>query len=377
VESDLKEDAGAGPMFLKQTILKAARATGLSGVARRATGRQLRILGYHGLWVTPGHGFGNRIFIPPEQFEARMARLKRSGRPVLPLAEAVDLLADGSLPEAAVAITIDDGWVSTFTHMLPVLEAYDLPATLYATTWYSGRALPVVNVAIDYLKAAAGRPDVDRWAKLAEIEALPVEQRLEALRRFGAELGMDEAWLESRQFNLMSAGELGEAQRRGLDIQLHTHRHIDIAARIDSLADEIAENRAFLAAATGKAEAAHFCYPSGTFHERAPALLAASGVRSATLVAEGLNRPGADPLTLRRFLDGRSVCDAEFDAYLSGILHCLAPLRTLLAAPRSGVTALQALAAMAARCLSSRSLPPFRPKRFSRRGAGAKPVTSG
>jgi peptidoglycan/xylan/chitin deacetylase (PgdA/CDA1 family) len=78
-----------------------------------------------------------------------MARLRASGRPVLPLGEAIERLAAGNLPEAAVVITIDDGWASTYTHMLPILERYRLPATVYVTTWYSGRDMPVVNVAID------------------------------------------------------------------------------------------------------------------------------------------------------------------------------------------------------------------------------------
>lgn len=316
-------------MSLKQTILKAAHATGLAAASRRATADQLRILAYHGLWVTPGHQFGNRLFMSPGQFEARMKRLKRSGLPVLKLGDAVDLLADGNLPDLAVVITIDDGWVSTFTHMLPILEAEGLPATLYATTWYTGRGLPVVDVAVTYLAEASGRSDLDRSAKVEEIEALPVEERLEALRRFGASLGVGEAWLELRQFNLMSLDQLAEADCRGMNVQLHTHRHIDVTEQVDALPREIADNRAFLASVSG-GSLDHFCYPSGTFHPRAPDLLAASGVRSATLVEEGLNPPGANPYTLRRFLDGRSVSDAEFDAYLSGVLHFLRPLRALL-----------------------------------------------
>ena len=315
-------------------MLTLARSTGLSALARKATGRQLRILCYHGIWVTPGMEFGDCTFIAPEQFEARMVRLKRSGLPVLPLGEAVDRLGEDSLPEAAVAITIDDGWVSTLTHMVPVLERLGLPATLYATTWYAGRRLPVVNVAIDYLRTAAGRLDVDRTAVIAGIEALPEGQRLDALRRFGAGLGVDEAWLDRRQFNIMSAAEFAEAQRRGLDVQLHTHRHIDIARMVDALPREIAENRAFLTAAIGDRPFDHFCHPSGTDHPRARALLEASGIRSATLVATGLNRPGSDPLALRRFLDGRRVSDAEYDAYLSGLLHYASALRALLPARR-------------------------------------------
>lgn len=317
-------------MSVKQKILAAARATGLAAVARRMTSNRLRILCYHGLWVTPGYAFGDCTFIAPEQFEARMARLKRSGLSVLPLDEAVDRLAADTLPQAAVVITIDDGWVSTLTHMLPVLEALELPATLYATTWYAGRPLPVVNVAVDYLRAAAGRLDVDRGAAIAAIEARPIEDRLAALRALGRELGVDEAWLETRQFNIMSAGELAEAKRRGLDIQLHSHRHIDVEKQIETLPLEVAQNRAFLEAAVG-GELTHFCYPSGTYHPRAGALLAASGMRSATLVTEGINAPDADPFALRRFLDGRRVSDAEFDAYLSGLLHFTSAARGLAA----------------------------------------------
>ena len=324
-------------MFLKHSFLTMARSTGLAAVARKATRSKLRILCYHGLWTTPGFEFGNCMFLPPEMFEARMAWLSRSGLPVLPLGEAVERLGDGSLPEAAVAITIDDGWVSTFTHMLPILEKYRLPATLYATTWYAGRDLPVVNVAVDYLRCAAGRQEIDRAAKTAEIEARPVAERLAALRAFGAELGVDEAWLETRQFHIMSAEELAEAHRRGLDVQLHTHRHIELDTNLAALPAEIEENRAWLRAAIGDVPFSHFCYPSGVHHPEAGALLAACGVRSATLVTPGLNGPGTDPYQLRRFLDGRDISQTEFEAYLAGVLYYARPLGALLRR-RLGVT---------------------------------------
>ncbi len=299
-------------------------------MARAATRGKLRILCYHGLWITPGVRFGRCTFIEPAQFESRMARLKRSGLAVLPLGEAVERLANDELDEAAVVITIDDGWVSTFTHMLPVLEALELPATLYSTTWYSDHRLPVVNVAIDYLRTAAGRMDMDPPTHAAEIDALPFDQRLAALRHFGASLGVAEDWLELRQFEMMTPAELAEAHRRGLDIQLHTHRHIDVSTEFESLPREIAENREALQSAIGDLRFDHFCYPSGTFAPEAPALLARSGIRSATLTVSGLNDPGADPLTLKRLLDGRDVSDAHFDGYLSGVHHFLSSARNAL-----------------------------------------------
>lgn len=318
-------------MPIKEAVLNAARATGLAAAARAATGSSLRILGYHGLWLTPGYAYGDCLFISPDQFEARMARLKRSGLAVLPLAEAVDGLARATLPRAAVVITIDDGWASTYTHMLPVLEALGLPATLYATTWYSQHGLPVVNVAVDYMLAASGRGDVDRDAEIDGIEALPVGERLSALRALGDRLGVDEAWLELRQFHNMTAAELADAHRRGLDIQLHTHRHIDVTTRIGELSREIAENRAFLTAALGDVPLDHFCFPGGGHHPLAPQVLERAGIRSATLVEEGLSPPGSSPYKLKRLLDGRQVGDATFDAYLAGTLHYLSTARRLVA----------------------------------------------
>lgn len=312
-------------MSLKEIGLALAARTGLAALAKRATARRLRVLCYHGIWVTPGIEFGDTLFIAPEQFERRMERLKRSGYPVLPLAEAVERLGRDTLPDNAVAITIDDGWASTLTHMLPVLETHGFPATLYVTSWYAGRDLPVVQPAVRYLAAASGRSGIDHAAAARRIDSLPLGERLGALRRFGAEMGVPESWLALRQFHILSAAELAEARRRGLDLQLHTHRHIDLDEGAETLACEIRENRAFLAAAVGAGRFDHFCFPSGSWHPDAPAILSACGIRSATGCEQGLNAPGADPLSLRRLLDGRSVGDAVFDAYLSGLLEWTAP----------------------------------------------------
>ena len=238
------------------------------------------------------------------------------------LDEAAAALAEARLPAGAVVITIDDGWASTFTHMLPVLEALGLPSTVYVTSWYVGRDLPVVNKAVDYLYARAGRGLHQTATTAAAIDALPYEQREPALRDLSASLGIPLDWWETRQFHSMTPAEVAGCVRRGMDVQLHTHRH---RAAPDTLEAELDENRVLLAEWTGlpPAHFSHFCYPSGEYEPEAEPVLARQGVRSATLVDQGTNAPGAHPFRLRRFLDGRSVSDAEFDAYLSGALDVL------------------------------------------------------
>lgn len=323
-----------GVILLKTTVLALSLLLGLSGIARVFTRRDLRILCYHGLWVTPGPEFGNCTFIDPAQFERRMEMLRKSRRPVLPLAEALERLERNDLPPAAVVITIDDAWVSTHSHMLPVLEAHGFPATIYATTWYTGHRLPVVNVALDYLRTAAGRLDIDLAARRAEIEALPVDQRLEALRAFGAGLGVPETWLETRQFELMDDAELIDASRRGFDIQLHTHRHVEIDQNLAALPREVADNRAYLSRVFGREGFDHFCYPNGSYHPEATATLIRQGIRSAMGTKMGLNSPGCDIYNLRRLVECRNITDMMFRAYLDGTLHLFGMLKAWGNRPR-------------------------------------------
>ena len=311
--------------IVKEALLQIARRGGIFTLTRNRLRRRLRILAYHGLWITPGHQYGEYLFITPAQFEQRMLWLKSSGYPVLPLAEAIELLDDDDLPENAVVITIDDGWASTYTHMLPVLEKLSLPATVYMTTWYSTRQLPVINVAIGYLLSLAGQPITKAELILTAINELPTpRERDDALQRAATELGIsDHRWRETRQFGLMTLDEIGDAHRRGFDFQLHTHCHRWGRASRDQLLTEIAKNRAILASACSRPEREfeHFCYPSGYLNPAGDDVLRSSGIKSAMTVEQGINAPGADLYRLRRFLDGRSVSQASFEAYLSGALE--------------------------------------------------------
>ena len=56
-----------------------------------------------------------------------------------------------------------------------------------------------------------------------------------------------------------------------------------------------------------------------------------AGIKSATLCDVGLNAPGRDPYALHRFLDGRSVSDVEFEAYMSGALHIFHMIKAKIA----------------------------------------------
>jgi peptidoglycan/xylan/chitin deacetylase (PgdA/CDA1 family) len=337
----------------KVALLTLMKGLGLFALARLLTRRSLRVLCYHGVWETPGFAYGDRAFISPEQFAARMAWLKASGYPVLPLDEAVDRMRAGTLPARAVAITIDDGWASTARHMAPILAATSMPATVYVTTWYVQAQLPIFNKALDYVLQASPQTEIDlssldihglsgfgliRLGTPAErlrlaldlyaaMQKVPLDQRLTCLHAVAQAAGVAlEPIMTSRQFHLMAPAEIADAHASGIAIELHTHRHIDINTQIDDLAAEVEENRAILRDIVPSAPLRHFCYPSGTYHPQADEILQRHGIVSATLIDFGMNPPGANPYRLRRFVDGRSVSPIEFEAYLAGVLDLIDPL---------------------------------------------------
>ena len=102
------------------------------------------ILVYHRFGPTVADSMTVRTAV----FEAHLRYLKAQGYRVVPLQEVVDALRTGSpvLPAKAVVITVDDGHRSVYTQMLPLVQRYQIPVTLfiypsaisnagYAMTW--------------------------------------------------------------------------------------------------------------------------------------------------------------------------------------------------------------------------------------------------
>ena len=128
-------------------------------VAVRAAG--CVVLCYHHI-DTPGPKVGKsgvEYFVPPADFAAQMEHLKTEGYHVVPLAAVVDAYhGKGTLPDRAVAITMDDGWKCANTNALPVLKQYGFPVTLFIYPAMIGKAGDK-NTYDDY-KAFAADPNV-------------------------------------------------------------------------------------------------------------------------------------------------------------------------------------------------------------------------
>jgi len=69
-----------------------------------------------------------------QEFEKQMHYLVSNNYSIISLSELIIGLKDGKLPDNPVAITIDDGYKSTYTLAYPILKKYNIPATLFIYT---------------------------------------------------------------------------------------------------------------------------------------------------------------------------------------------------------------------------------------------------
>ncbi len=87
---------------------------------------------------------------PPALFERHLRYIKKNYTPVSLDQIEAHLLTGKSLPDNAVAITLDDGFEDNYTNAYPLLKKYQIPATIFLTSglmggtnqWMSKRGFP-------------------------------------------------------------------------------------------------------------------------------------------------------------------------------------------------------------------------------------------
>lgn len=335
--------------LVKRAALSLLKSAGLFRAFESSRWRRggVAILCYHGISLADEHEWDPSLYMSPEDFERRLEILKKRRYSVLPLGEAIERIHARDLPPKSVAITFDDGAYDFYRRAWPLLRAYEFPATVYLTTYYSEYNRPVFNTAASYLlwkargrildgaklglrksldlRTAPSRQSAWLWL-LAEAEASRMDavRKDELLQALAATAGVDySGLLRKRLLHIMTLAEVSELAAGGCDIQLHTHRH---RAPLDRglFVREIRDNRERIEAATG-APAIHFCYPCGFYRPEFLPWLAAERVVSATTCEPALARASSNRLLLPRFVDHANLSPVEFEAGISGFTLALRP----------------------------------------------------
>jgi len=338
-------------MSLKLTVLRTARAAGVFALMRVLTRKYPRILCYHGGNLGDECLYNPKLFCTTGQLRQRLDWLRAKG--FVPFT--LDQLADGAALPAhgiPVALTLDDGWYSSYAGLLPLMAEYGYSPALYLHTEAYDAGAPIVPVTLRYLLWKAGarkvaldgfgagmdgswdlgeRKQRERLLQGAEqwLRSEPPEALVSCLERFGAAIGIAPAELDlaSRRFSYMTREELQRAAANGCRIELHGHVHTYAPGQPEQNRANIELCRTRISA-SGLPQARHYCYPSGSFDEHAPEVMRAAGVATATTCLPGLVDMRAPDARwfLPRFLDGGSVAMIEFEAEMSGFLALMRSL---------------------------------------------------
>jgi peptidoglycan/xylan/chitin deacetylase (PgdA/CDA1 family) len=312
----------------RRTVARGLSALGVGAAIwegrrqRRAKGRAL-ILMYHR--VSPEADYLG-LCVEPALFEQQIALLRRRAR-VLRLAEVVARLRQPEpLAEDIAAITFDDGYRDNLEVALPILARQAVTATVFVTTGFvDGTARPAgdrllealqtlwarrTNVAAERLGDGATASLVRQTlASPGSVESLHLlRQRLkripaDEMERLLANLEQLAGIQPSRSARMLDWAEVRRLASQGVEIASHTVSHA-ILSRLPAAAaaQELRDSKQRLEEATGTTVKG-FAYPNGLaddFTSEHVNLLRQLGYEYACTAVRGVNRPGSDPLRLRR-----------------------------------------------------------------------------
>lgn len=331
--------------ILKVFILRLGKFSGLFLLSRFVMRRRLLILCFHGFELDDESRFRPKLFMRAEVFRDRLETINRHGFRVLTLSDAVERLENGTLPNNSVVITIDDGFASTFKKAAPLLKQFQMPATLYQTTYYVNKPA-IFRLVVQYMFWKTTIEMLDTrglpWGSSAGISIASAcnrdkvcweiidfgenecneQERQEICQRLGHMLGVDYGQIvRSRALSLLTSEELKALPAIGIDVQLHTHRH-RLPDDETQARREIEDNRKFLSQFV-REPLVHLCYPSGIWNPSQFPLLKTEGIVSATTCQDGFNIAATNRLALNRFLDEDGLSSIEFEGRLCGFHELL------------------------------------------------------
>lgn len=269
------------------------RALSAARWIRSRAGPRALVLGYHRVADVEDDPLG--LVTPPSVFESQLQAIRRHGCPcrLLDLAEAA---ASGRPPPRGVAVTFDDGYADLLSVAKPLLDRYEIPATVFVVSGYLGREFWWDTL----VRICRWDGDSEDSALYSRLERLSDEERQEALSRIAASRSAEARPAVAAR--ALTVGELPHLTADGLiEVGAHsgTHPRLSLLPR-QIQQEEVAGCKHSLEEWVGR-EVDAFAYPHGDHSEVTVGVVREAGYRCACSSVPDLCRAGTDPFTLPRF----------------------------------------------------------------------------
>jgi len=295
---------------------------------RRFAGSKFAILCYHRVG-TEGVPLFSRL--DPGVFEAQMRYVQRHYRVVSLGQMSSELLSDRKV-QPTVTITFDDGYRDLYSCALPVLQKYEIPATIYLigqsmetgeAPWYDRIFVaidaapgPVLEVHIGATRRFVLSSPGDRagaaWEIICYLRSITDLGRRKWCREFEKQIPVPQRRLERR---MLDWEQVRAMQKSGISFGAHTMTHPAVSRLDDpALEEELGRSKQLLENGLGEA-VEHFAYPFGKPSDcslAAEECFVKYGYRSAATTTEGFNLKGDNLYRLRRLQVGDARCISSF-----------------------------------------------------------------
>lgn len=277
---------------------------------------RLLILIYHRVHPRPDPMFPGEV--DAERFDWQMSLLRRYCHPVR-LADGVERLKRGDLPNRAVAVTFDDGYADNAAVALPILRKNGVPATFFiATGFLDGGRMWNDSIIEAIRRVPQGKLDLqgvgigpvliegeDDRRRLAENLLKTVKHQQPAQRQLSVERVCQLLDAELPTNLMMSSDQVRQLAAAGMEIGAHTVTHPILRLLSDAEAQrEVRDSRVALEAIiNGRVSA--FAYPNGRpgddYSSRDRDLVASLGFDFALSTRWGAAASRSDVYQLPRF----------------------------------------------------------------------------
>ena len=288
----------AGPL-----CYRAVRVLGLPAINRRLQDAGL-ILCYHNVVAAGSRPAGDPgLHMPRDRFEHQI-RWLAAHYTVIGLSEFVNRLSAGKSLRAIAALTFDDGYAGVFEHALPVLQESGLPATVFVV-------------------GTAGRRVGFWWDQRSIVESTDPASRRDRLNTLRGEetaiLTRDPGAPLPSSHRPADWDVVRAAVESGITIGAHSVTHRSLPTLADAeLEFEVVTSRMMIERATG-VRPDFFAYPYGLWDYRVRSRVRLAGYRAGLTLNAGLNRPFADPCSLRRLNVPAAISKVAFEAWAAGL----------------------------------------------------------